>query len=678
LALVGSLKLAIGLLCLFTACLALGTLVEARCGAAIGQEVVYRSWWFCLLLALLAVNVLGAALKKYPWQRYQTGFLVTHAGLLVLLLGGLLTAVGGVDGQMLLLDTENADIQRYFSLPHQGDRIQLAGRHQLELCRFPRSAVHDATTLEVMQALDRGEELPERLRDRLRGQYWSLGFSPGSFAWHGDEHFQPEYPAALRLLRLLADPWPGFSQGLDERTTLAVNNYYPHTEHWPYSKTSDPDGFPALKLRLTSAVAGRPLERWVVGLPHFEREPSPICCEVMTLPEPALLPEFLDPPPPAAMGKQGLLVLLVGPEKKAFRLPVDKDRLGKDIDLPGTGLRLVLNKCGDIVEFVRSGVAPAAESPRNPTVHFELSGPAGRGEYLACARLPDVPLLRYGVGPEQLAAWYHYPDFRGGDAHLMGALQFLQAPDGKVYFRVYGKDGLRQKGQELHVADPTRVYELPWKPMEMKFQVAGYLPRATEDPSCVPRMVRPGAEPADHLKPAVRCTLTVGGKAAEFWARLSRRATRLQVGDNFFLIRYRQDSRPVDFALTLKQARQVTDPGTERAGSFQSDVTLTRTRDGKSESTDHAIAMNNPLRHGRYKVYQTNYRPMVDPDTFDLVLDPAGRLVSLSGLTVAYDPGLYCKYAGSFMVVLGIATMFLMRAYFFKPQITRISRMVAK
>ena len=57
-----------------------------------------------------------------------------------------------------------------------------------------------------------------------------------------------------------------------------------------------------------------------------------------------------------------------------------------------------------------------------------------------------------------------------------------------------------------------------------------------------------------------------------------------------------------------------------------------------------------------------------DPQTGELVLDPAGRLVSLSGLTVADDPGLYCKYAGSVLLVLGIATMFYMRAYFFKPR----------
>ena len=43
-----------------------------------------------------------------------------------------------------------------------------------------------------------------------------------------------------------------------------------------------------------------------------------------------------------------------------------------------------------------------------------------------------------------------------------------------------------------------------------------------------------------------------------------------------------------------------------------------------------------------------------------------GKPVSLSGLSVASDPGLWFKYTGTLVVVLGIATMFYMRAYFFR------------
>src|ERR1700722_389842 len=105
-----SLQLAIVLLSLFTMCLALATFIESAYGSRIGRQLVYGTWWFTLLLFLLAMNVLCAALKRYPWKRHQTGFLITHAGLLVLVTGGLLSALGGTEGQMLLIDTEERDI----------------------------------------------------------------------------------------------------------------------------------------------------------------------------------------------------------------------------------------------------------------------------------------------------------------------------------------------------------------------------------------------------------------------------------------------------------------------------------------------------------------------------------------------------------------------------------------
>ena len=43
------------------------------------------------------------------------------------------------------------------------------------------------------------------------------------------------------------------------------------------------------------------------------------------------------------------------------------------------------------------------------------------------------------------------------------------------------------------------------------------------------------------------------------------------------------------------------------------------------------------------------------------------KLLYGSVLTVNYDPGRGVKYIGCLLVIGGIATMFYMRAYFFKP-----------
>ena len=58
------------------------------------RELVYRAWWFTVLMSLLAANILCAALKKFPWKRHQTGFLITHAGLLIVIGGSWWAALG--------------------------------------------------------------------------------------------------------------------------------------------------------------------------------------------------------------------------------------------------------------------------------------------------------------------------------------------------------------------------------------------------------------------------------------------------------------------------------------------------------------------------------------------------------------------------------------------------------
>jgi hypothetical protein len=389
-----SLRLAIVLLSLFTCCLAAATLIESRYDGRIAADLVYRAWWFVVLLAGLAANVLCAALKKYPWKRHQVGFLITHAGLLILLSGGVLTALGGVEGQMVLVDTSNQDLQQRIGLSNRAETIYLADSHRIEVYRLKRPAAAETSALiELVRAIDRGEEVSETAAPGFM-QTWSWTFRPGPFAWHPEEKAGAKLPRWLRLLQLLAAPFPEMAWDLDDGT-LSVDNFFP----------------------------------------------------------------------------------------------------------------------------------------------------------------------------------------------------------GEV--------------------------------------------------------------------PVIRCTLICGTRKKEFQVGLSRPAARVLLGDELYLVRYRPDVRPVGFALTLHRARQHKGPGTDRPAAFQSDVSMTWP--GSPTTQEHRIVMNQPLSAGGYKVFQANYRVLIDPTTEEPLLD-GNRPVSLSGLSVARDPGLWLKYAGSLIVVLGITTMFWMKAYFFRPR----------
>ncbi len=104
-----SLKLAVVVLLGFAYVLALGTIYESLYGTPVAKEKVYNTIWFSLLLLILGINVLCAALSRFPWKKHHIGFVVTHAGIITILIGSFITQKYGVDGSMALAEGESSD-----------------------------------------------------------------------------------------------------------------------------------------------------------------------------------------------------------------------------------------------------------------------------------------------------------------------------------------------------------------------------------------------------------------------------------------------------------------------------------------------------------------------------------------------------------------------------------------
>jgi cytochrome c biogenesis protein ResB len=97
---IGSLYLAVVLITLYAGVLAWATLIEKRHGADAARLDVYGAAWFAAIHWAIAVNVACSMLNRLPWKHRQAGFLLTHAGILVLLIGCLLTRYMGVQAQL--------------------------------------------------------------------------------------------------------------------------------------------------------------------------------------------------------------------------------------------------------------------------------------------------------------------------------------------------------------------------------------------------------------------------------------------------------------------------------------------------------------------------------------------------------------------------------------------------
>jgi hypothetical protein len=183
-------------------------------------------------------------------------------------------------------------------------------------------------------------------------------------------------------------------------------------------------------------------------------------------------------------------------------------------------------------------------------------------------------------------------------------------------------------------------------------------------------------------RPVILCELSSTGKSRdtkEFWLFLEQ-SRKVEVGSGsnakWFEVSYRPKQETVPFSLKLLRAEQTTDPGSESAATYTSWVQLTD-KDKNINGQDCMITMNEPLDHRGYKVYQSNYQPIKLSPVGDRPVN-RGRPVNVSGFTVGRDPGLWLKYLGSSMLALGIACMFYMKAYFFKPRGRRVAESLAE
>jgi hypothetical protein len=629
----GSLQVAVLLLPLFALVLFLGTLVESWYDARVAQQLVYQTWWFVTLLGLLGVNIFFAAAKKWPWKRYQTGFLITHVGLLTLITGGILTSLAGTSGQMILVDSDGLMARSYG--PHTTSRM----------------IDRNVQTIRVIR--------PQRNKDEVL----SADFEPGPLAWRADEYLEPHTDTVAGVLNWLAHPLPrGWSKLVGDDARLEVLAYYPHARREPYApaKATAASAFPALQFQLDSPTAGSLPPRWIAS--HGGEAAArlgPGLVEILGQDcRPKQLDEFRNPPPATQAATKGQLVL--GVDGQTYRFDVARMLEQAPQPLGGSGWNL------RVLQYVPSTGKRAEPTPADPAVSFELSrtdGPAvglmtrarRAGELLPLSkdRVP-VPL------PRDLWAWYHPPDYRYGDNALRAVLQFVTGPDGQLFYRSFSsateagfrfeKTGTAEKG-----APRQRV----WAGMDWKLQVPEFLPRAVAGPYFIPVDRRPGLED-DATAPAIRCRLSKGKEAEEFWVgKTDDSFTPVMVGSEDFLVGFNSSLRDLDFEITLLRAEQTTDRGSSQAASQSSFVLLTDPGQG-IHGEARVITLNQPLEHHGYKVYQAGY--------LALGRDENAKPINRSTLLVRRDPGLWLKYVGSTMLALGVACMFYMKAYFFKPR----------
>jgi hypothetical protein len=340
-----SLKLAVILMVTLAAVLSVATLLEAQHGMAYAHWFVYKSSWFSILLGMLAVNIFAAAAVRFPWKRHQTGFVVTHAGLLVLLAGAILSFLRGMEGQLSLVEGETVG------------KLTLPERSQITAVWQGRPA-----------------EAP-----------YEFSFDGGPVDWRPDR--------AIDL---------GEVDGISAR----ILRYYRHAAPKNEWIETDNGGGPLVRFRVNGAGEKLVAEQFL-ALERFGEAMlvGPIRVQLQRAANPAMVADFLNPSP-AAVDGDGIVTACF---QDAIEQVAVKDNIGKRIPIGRTGASLEIveflpnARPDNMGRFVSKG-----EAPTNPMLELRVHLPEENEPLRQIAFAKDGLLNLDGVYARECPVKFRY------------------------------------------------------------------------------------------------------------------------------------------------------------------------------------------------------------------------------------------------------------------------------
>ena len=630
-----SLKLAVISLSLSATTLAVATFIESAYGAGAAQEYIYRSKGFMLLLAFLGINILCAALIRYPWTKRQTGFVITHAGLLVVLLGSFLSVQYGYEGQVAIKEGESSD-----------EMV----RDDHPVLRVEKVDPHTGTPTVA----------------------YAYPFFGGSFAWR---------PGRVETLTGPQDPF-----------RLEVTGHIPaSTPRLPlHERDPDGDGVPMLKAALLVKPPGAPeptdvLARggggdgWLVvdsrrvGRAAKDAGPASFAFQFVEGPHAdELVDDFLHPPAkPLTEAVARIHYEDRSGRDRLYEWPVTRDASTEAVRLPDSDLTV------SSVEKVAMPLPPelahlGAVDEATGRSYIEAiklqvrrdGGPAV--EHFGWGSLPMVPSFipgksaPAGATPLVRVGYFHPPaisqeTMRG----RFGVIEVLATRAGKLYYRAFGRDGLKGIGP-VALGQTVTVFGGGKAPMSVSFRLDELILEGRTRMVCEP--IELPKDKKGQGTPACEALLTVDGHTERVWVRRTQgfdpEFVTVTSPAGTYRLAYDYDRRPLGFGLKLLDFEVGMDPGTQQPSSYTSEVLLTD-EGQRIKDRPVTITMNEPMTHRGVTLYQSNYIPQDDPMTGA----PTGRYVSV--LSLHYDPAWQVIYGGCFLVIFGTFVQFYMRAGIF-------------
>ncbi len=683
-ALLGSSGLATVVILVGAAVLAWATFfVEGPYGTPFVQFYVYQSWWFTALAVLLGINLIASTLMKWPWRRQQTGFLVVHAGIVVLLVGCWFTKHDGIEATVSIFEGETTT-----------------------------QAIENRQHFDLTLSKNGTDDKKKTVR---------IPFAPGPLSWN-------DYAACFWF------PWRSVShdQGLHYENNgvgFEVLDYYADSEQIAVPRVElevrtgrtpnrrSADAWQRLKLSVRKMAAHRGAPDMRLGDRAAVDNAGWVTFSMATTK--AETGVFLQSGPEGDLGLWGQLVLEVDGQKHLVSLvdlldnkPKTLGNSGKSVeltafDLPRLRLQLRIFETEPPQEKDQEKKTPATPhtfADGTLLLHAlkpNLDQPDRRAGYFGTWWFDPTAMLSLLQNPskdetsdakKRWAAAARQIPRQLLDEAAAGRIDLLQSDDEKLFYRFW--DGHQVAAQGPVPLNQDEITVAAKSTLPIQFYVAQFSPAKT--PGFEVRPIPFSKEAKKKKKtPRTLVRLQVGEesgknsgdksseKSKEAW--LTTPGPETPAADTMSVdadgqtasIRLTHNKIDLGFGIRLKRFERRFDPGTKVPSHYGSLVDLVKADDpSKPIEENLTISMNRPLsvndpKTGRtYRLFQSSYGGPFGPGDApydEIVGGTANRdELYISYLSLAYDPGRAWKYAGCYMTIAGIAIMYYMKAYFFR------------
>jgi len=571
------------------------TFVEATFNTDVVQFYVYRSWWFGLIYGLLAVNIFCAASIRYPWKRHQTGFVITHIGLLMTLFSGVVSRSTGIDAQVHVWENHSSELAYDNSY-------------------FFDLRIEDGSTPHASSGGTASE-----------GTRHKIDFAPGMFNWSsyqtGFADWEVARPDLARwfapIFYVTARQRPGAQMFNQDGVQFEVLDYYADCEWMNNTPTIDLRmSMPSQMERGAEGTMRAAKESWIpiqlsafstkaknfrYGIGDSQKAGGGTITFWMAGTSEAT-EAFLDAAPEGKLGPKGQVILHA--QGKRFVLDVEESLGADKKPLDGTELQYKVEAYYPTATLEQ--VSPGEfnwqerkqegdEDPKNPTVLISIfNGDEQIDSLTLLANMPQMAIQGHDASVFG-DYWFDFGEkstvelMRGeGGSRIdiiqgvaQGAVDEHSEAAKTLYYRYWNREKIVASGRlpaNGKKSEAVDAFTMPIGTLRMYAKL--FVPASEPKPQPVAKPFRSSVPMG--ASPAAKIRMTVDGQTEEFWLLAHQnepdvglsKATRhiMNVGGRQVQLSMPIQSYPIGFRIFLEKFNRRLDPGTSQASRYSSDV----------------------------------------------------------------------------------------------------------